>query len=357
MTSEDLVGLYSKQLRDAFAHLIQGERPAALVDFPDSANCGDHAVWLGEKTLLSDLGITVAYECSAQSYDRGTMAAKLGTGTILMHGGGHFDGRHPARQELRFRVLKDFPDNKVIVLPQQVTSRDNDSLQRTANAFTEHRDVTVFARSLTAQQMLKRYLGPKARVELAPDLAFMLGPQARSREPLYDIVWIARTDQEPANDRTEAAARLSSQAAEKILLPQFPDGVEINVVVKQRPPTIFLTDWSSLVFENEDARLAYRRLDFDARAQAQISRALHLLSLGRVVITDRLHGHIFCLMLGIPHVLLNDESGKNWEFYETWTRQSSLCRVARNPAEAWSLARDTLPKLKGTDASAPAAQG
>jgi pyruvyl transferase EpsO len=71
-----------------------------------------------------------------------------------------------------------------------------------------------------------------------------------------------------------------------------------------------------------------------------------VLSLGRIVITDRLHGHIFCLMLGIPHILLNDDLGKNWNFYESWTRQADLCRLARTPAEAWSLARNALPKLK-----------
>jgi pyruvyl transferase EpsO len=211
--------------------------------------------------------------------------------------------------------------------------------------------VTLFARSIAAQEMFTRYLGPKAQVALAPDMSFMLGPQTRMREPLYDIVWIARTDQERADqehtgDRTEIAARLSSQGAEKFVLPRFPDGVEINFVVKQRPPTIFLTDWNSLAYENQEARLAYQRLGFDARAEATIARALYILSLGRVVITDRLHGHIFCLLLGIPHVLLDDASGKNGNFYETWTKKSPLCHFARSAGEAWAQARKMVADLK-----------
>jgi len=189
---------------------------------------------------------------------------------------------------------------------------------------------------------LNEHFRQHARVELAPDMSFLLGPQTRPAEPLFDIVWLARTDQERANDRTEAAARLASQAAEKIVLPKFADGVEINLVVKQRPPTVLLTDWQSLVFENEEARLAYQRLDFDARSQARVSRALQILSLGRMVVTDRLHAHIFCLMMGIGHVLVNDESGKNRHFYETWTRDSNLCRFARDPAEGWSMVRTAL---------------
>src|SRR6266567_3137561 len=344
--ASDLVGLYVKQLRDTFAPLIPRDRGAALLDFPDSANCGEHAIWLGQKRLLSVLGIPIAYECSAQDYDRDAMAAKIGGGTILMQGGGNF-GRHPLRHEVRLRVVQDFLHNKIIFFPQQVTPCDNQYLERTANVIKQHPDVTLFARTTDTQCLFTDHFGQSARVELAPDISFMLGPQQRPTEPLYDIVWLARTDSEHANDRTEAAARLASQAAEKISLPRFADGVEINLVVKQRPPTVLLTDWQSLVFENEEARLAYRRLDFDARSQARVSRALYILSLGRMVITDRLHAHIFCLLMGIRHVLVGDESGKNQHFYETWTRDSNLCRFARNPAEGWSMVRSALKQGNG----------
>ena len=346
MSREELAGLYARRLREAFAPLIARERTVALLDFPTSANCGDHAAWLGEKRLLSELGGSVAYECSVQDYDREAMAAKLGSGTILLHGGGGFGDRYPSHHDFRLRVLGDFPNNKAIFFPQQVTLLDRDYLQRTADAIAAHRGVTLFARGTIAQDLFVRYFGGTARVELAPDMSFMLGPQARACEPQYDIVWVARTDSERASDSTEAAARLSSQGAEKSVLPRFADGIEINVVVKQRPPTVMLTDWFSLFFENEEARLAYRRLPFDARSQAYFDRALYILSLGRIVITDRLHGHILALLLGIPHVLLNNDSGKNWDFHESWTREANLCRLARNPAEAWSLARNALPKLK-----------
>ncbi len=205
-----------------------------------------------------------------------------------MHGGSDFGDRHTAYHEFRLRVLDDFPGNKVIVFPHHVTYLDNDYLHRTAALVGRHPDVTLFARSLMTQHLLARHFGPNARVELAPDLAFMLGPQARSSEPLYDVVWIARTDSARAGDQTEVAARLSSQAAEKFLLPKFADGIEVNFVVKQRPPTVLLTDWFSLFFENEQARTTIRKLAFDAQSEVYIARAIHILSLGHIVITDRL---------------------------------------------------------------------
>jgi pyruvyl transferase EpsO len=346
MSRSDLVERMSKLLTSRFGTLIPRDRPIGLVGFPETANCGDHATWLGEKRLLRDLSLTVAYECSAHSYDAEQMRRHLAGGTILMHGGSDFGDRHTAYHEFRLRVLDDFPDNKVIVFPHHVTYLDNDYLQRTAALIARHPDVTLFARSLMTQHLLARHFGPATRIELAPDLAFMLGRQKRTAEPAYDVVWIARTDQARAGDQTEVAARLSSQAAEKFLLPRFADGIDVNFVIKQRPPTVLLTDWLSLFFENEQARIGIRRLAFDAQSEVYLGRAIHVLSLGHIVITDRLLAHILCLLLGIPHILLNDESGKNWHFHETWTRDAGLCRLARTPAEAWGFARNATPKAK-----------
>ena len=346
MSGNDLAGRMSKLLTDTFAKLIPRDRPIGLVGFPETANCGDHATWLGEKRLLKALGLATAYECSAHSYDPDEMRKQVAGGTILMHGGSNFGDRHTAYHEFRLRVLDDFPNNTVIVFPHHVTYLDNDYLQRTSALVGRHPDVTLFARSLMTQHLLARHFGSSVRVELAPDLAFMLCAQTRSAEPAYDVVWIARTDSARAGDQTEVAARLSSQAAEKFLLPRYPDGIEVNFVIKQRPPTVLLTDWLSLFFENEAARTGIRTLSFDTQSEVYLSRALHILSLGHIVITDRLLAHVLCLLLGIPHVLLNDESGKNWHFHETWTREAGLCRLARTPADAWSIARNAAPKAK-----------
>src|SRR5215467_11818223 len=129
MTSENLVSLYAKALRERFEPLVSAKQPAALVDYPETANCGDQAIWLGEKKLLSDLGALVAYECSAQTYDRDAMAGKLGDGTIFLHGGSSFGDRYPAHHEFRLKLLQDFPRNKVVFFPQQATLLDNEYLE------------------------------------------------------------------------------------------------------------------------------------------------------------------------------------------------------------------------------------
>ncbi len=290
MRGQDLALRIVGQLRETFAPLIDTRTPVALAGFPDTLDCSRAASWLGAKQLLAELGAQVAYECSAQTYNRDEMAARIGKGTIVVCGG------ESSGSSLR----EDFPNNKIVFLTK----------------------------------------------DCASDASFMLRIQLRSTEPVYETLWIGRTDSESADDTTEAAARLSSQAAEKFELPAFDDGVEMHFAVKHRPHTILLTDWTSIFFENVQNRNTVKALGFDVQARIYLSRAIYMLSLGHVVITDRLHGHILCLLLGIPHILLNSKSGKNWEFHQHWTRDAQLCRLAASPAEAWSFARHALPAIK-----------
>jgi exopolysaccharide biosynthesis predicted pyruvyltransferase EpsI len=64
------------------------------------------------------------------------------------------------------------------------------------------------------------------------------------------------------------------------------------------------------------------------------SRGSRLLSRGRVIITDRLHGHILGLLLGIPQVLVGDRYGKVKSFYESWTRDCPITSWADSEKEA-----------------------
>jgi exopolysaccharide biosynthesis predicted pyruvyltransferase EpsI len=340
-----LPATYSRQLHDTFLPLIPRDRPVALVDFPDSANAGDHAIWLGEKRLLKQLGIEPAYQCSAKSYDRAEMARLLGDGTILMHGGGNFGDRYPLYHEFRWKVLADFPRNRTILFPQTASFLSGSYLRRTVAAFAKHPDVTLFARDVLTQHTLSRYFGGHAQVKLATDMAFMLGPLRRLRQPAYDIVWIARTDKESVAPK-EARSVVGVSKAARLLLPSFSDGAEMNLRGFHRKNEVLLTDWYSLFSKSAAAKAARKARPLDEQSQIYVRRAVFMLSLGKLVITDRLHAHILCLLLKIPHVFLNNDYGKNWNFYETWTRASPLARLARNPADAWAMAHRVLAALE-----------
>jgi pyruvyl transferase EpsO len=59
------------------------------------------------------------------------------------------------------------------------------------------------------------------------------------------------------------------------------------------------------------------------------------------VVTDRLHAHLLCLLLGLPHVVLNDRHGKVRGYWETWRhdRWWPAARLAPTPDQAIQQAR------------------
>ena len=58
------------------------------------------------------------------------------------------------------------------------------------------------------------------------------------------------------------------------------------------------------------------------------------------MITDRLHGHILCVLLGIPHVILDNRYGKLSTYHRTWTAEVDGVHLADSPADALRLARE-----------------
>ena len=58
---------------------------------------------------------------------------------------------------------------------------------------------------------------------------------------------------------------------------------------------------------------------FQAAARRRLERGVALLSSGRRIVTDRLHGHILSLLLGRPHRLVDNCYGKLSSFVACWT--------------------------------------
>jgi pyruvyl transferase EpsO len=340
MSVTDPVALCPKLLRERFAAILGENRRAALIGVPENQNCGQYANWLGALRLLSEMAVEVVYASSWSKLDRDLLSGRIGNGVILL-ANGLFAGDQTASRVCD--VITRFA-NRIVFLPEAPA---HNLSREIAAAMGNHPDVVILARETIAKQYLETALAVNHRIELAPPAGFVLGPQERKTAAQFDIVWIARTGRNDSS--VESAARLSSQSAEKLDFPEFPDGIGLDAVVRQRPPTVMLTDWSSLVFRSQEARLAINGLTADTRAQAYTDRGMYIVSLGHVVITDRAGAHMFCLLLRIPHIFVDDGSGANRALFESWSKQVEFCRFAERPAKAWSLARSMLREIKGEE--------
>jgi exopolysaccharide biosynthesis predicted pyruvyltransferase EpsI len=341
MQHTELVRRLRLTLLDTLRPALGGTGPFVLIDYPDAANAGDHAIWIGEKIFLKTLGIEIAYQCSMETYDKAAMAKALGSGTILMHGGGNFGDTYIFHQ-FRHRVLADFPQNKIVIFPQTVMFFTDAGIRQSAELFAAHADVTVAVRDVLSFYILEKSFGPHQRIILAPDMAFMIEQQTRPIKPTFGIVWLSRMDTEGVHGAFIPETIKPQKLRKKsIHLGHHADGIPTIAEAEVAESVLLVTDWYRCTLDRQSLT-RYRTLDFDERSLFWLSRALRILSFGHMVITDRLHAHILCTLAGIPHVLLNNSYGKNVSFFETWCRPLDLCQLARSPAEAWALAQQFL---------------
>ena len=304
--------------------VIPTERAVAVVDYENSQNCGDKAIWLGQTHALKRLGLTSVYTCTLADYDRDVLKQRLGDGTILVRGGGNFGDLYPYHKFHR-RIVKDFPENKILMFPQTAHFQDPGELAETRRIFNAHSDLTMLARDVESY-VLMRQAFHRNTVILCPDIAFALPSLRRRSTAAVDIVWVARTDREGRYG--DLLPQLTMLGVEKFrreyaCIDRL-DGERLIARFENSNSGIMLTDWYSVKFERNEGKHAYESLDYDQQAQFVVRQALNILSRGRVVITDRLHGHILCLMLGIPHILLDNSYGKNRRYFNAWTYNADV---------------------------------
>ena len=324
-----LIRSLTQRIEQAIAPLLANAQRIALVDFPNHSNVGDSAIWLGELSCLRALGSPApCYTCDLHTYDPRQLARRLGNGTIVIHGGGNLGDLWPQHQLLRERILSDFPGNPVIQLPQSIRFGEAAALKRAARIFDAHPNFTLLVREQQSLEIARNEF--RTASVLCPDPAFHLGAQERRIAASTPVLWLARTDHEAAHDA----------------LPPDPPGLVVDWL--DEPPSLLrgLNQW--ITRTPARARLLRDVLSatYEPLARRRMQRGCDLLSQGHIVATDRLHAHILCLLLNIPHVLFDNNYGKLSSFYRTWTSHCDLVQWVDSPAAIKAMLKSdsTLPK-------------
>ncbi|MCP3736149.1 polysaccharide pyruvyl transferase family protein [Sphingomonas sp. RP10(2022)] len=285
------------------AHVAPGQA-YALVDFPDHANVGDSAIWLGELAILRALtGCGPVYVSTWHDFDLDAFRRACPTGPLFLHGGGNLGDIWPHHQRFREAVLAEVRDRPVVQLPQSIHFRDPARAARFAALVADHPDFTLYVRDARSLALANRFACP---THLVPDSAMALGPQPRG-EPEVPLLMLLRSDDE----RRDHGGPPPAQAR--------------------------VVDWLE-----DDAGMPAGTTPAarEAQARARVARGLRLLGQGEVVVTDRLHGSILAGLLAIPHVVLDNDYGKIAAYLAAWP---SPALTATTMAQAVELAGRLLP--------------
>lgn len=316
-----------QRLRAGLDEAIPADRPVAFVDYPNHYNPGDCAIWAGERTAIEALDRDVAYVADQRSFSVRALDRLAPDATILVHGGGNFGDIYPSHQVFREQLAQICRHHRIVHLPQTIHFTDPELERRTARFLAGHPDSFLFARDERSHRRALQYGVPCA---LAPDSAIALAPLNPTSSVGQGTLWALRLDVE----RRESP-HVRPNGSWTADWP--PDPLPLKLV-RYTPAFVHAKRGGP----STGPRIAILKRAFDWLANGRVRAGVDFLSQAERVVTDRLHAHILCTMLGIPNVLLDNSYGKNRSFYATWTDGLSNTRFASTPEEAQRMV-DELP--------------
>lgn len=301
---------------------ITQSNEARLILFgtPDSKNLGDHAIAEAEMKFMREFYPQLEYiEFSYLhfTYDFKTIKQYINKKDIILVHGGGFLGNLWIEAEIMFRdILRAFPDNKVMVMPQTIffDERFNKDaeLKKSQESYNSHKNLTIFLREQQSYDFVKKHFNPSVNAKLIPDIVTTLEHNSKNSNR-KDALMVFRGDKEKLNHSEY------STVIENILLSKE---IKIN-----RTDTV--------ITGNVD----------ETNRNTVLSDKFNQFNKHKLIVTDRLHGMIFSLITGTPCIAFDNSSGKVSGVYEWLKSYDYIHCVDKNKAYTEEDFKDVIDHL------------
>ena len=273
-----------------------------IMGIPHHGNLGDNAIAYSEEKLIKTYFNN--YEYFEMPEDNLYKCAKRvkkfinDEDIILLHGGGNIGDTYETPEKGRREVIKQFPNNKIIVFPQTAffsdTEKGKEELEKSKEIYNSHKKLTLLAREKKSYRLMKEYFD-KNKIYLTPDIVMTL--KIESNQKRENALLLFRNDKEKT---------LNNDAIEKIknevTLYKFSD---MNVGEKIL---------NNVAGKYRDCLLNNK---FDEFKTAEL------------VITDRLHGMIFAAITETPCIVFSNFNHKIEESY-SWLSNLNYIKYCNN---------------------------
>lgn len=249
-------------------------------------NLGDQAIALSMEIFLDDLfgqdNVFVINETEVISYLRSLKKEIKKDDVIALSGGGNMGDLYPRYESIRRLIIKNFPDNKIVIFPQTLDySKDKYGTKELAEAqkiYSRHDKLWVCAREKRSYEKMK-LIFPK--VLLIPDIVFYLYGKIPDTDGYRTGVGLClRTDKESILSENEKAKIYKAVMSNKQCgaLSTMEDNYSYYNTVQER--------WKV------------------------VERKLKEFSEKELIITDRLHGMIFSILMNVPCIAFDNSNHK-----------------------------------------------
>ncbi|MBD2464472.1 polysaccharide pyruvyl transferase family protein [Oscillatoria sp. FACHB-1407] len=358
-TAEDL----KRSLHHVLGQLDRFEQ-CVLLDYPDYLNLGDHLIWLGSIFYLTQtLQSKIVYTASANTFSASAMEDCMGNAPILLNGGGNLGDLWMPCQRFREQIISQYRDRPIVILPQSIYFAQADNLKRAAEIFNAHPNLTLFTRDQFSYEFARQHFH-NCQVFLAPDMVFQLAGMpdlSLNFSNSSSVLYHCRTDRElnrscvPALDVPNLVVQDWASYGWVLGMNQSPIKRAIAQMIRavwQRGLTT-LREWMSRqiwlsTHSHHDLFSSLYNPAMHRQSWDFFHSGLYQFQQHRLIVTNRLHGHILSVLLGIPHVFLPNSYHKNEAFYQTWTKDIPFCTFVNDPAHTQSAIEELLSHNSST---------
>ncbi|HVI41812.1 MAG TPA: polysaccharide pyruvyl transferase family protein, partial [Anaerovoracaceae bacterium] len=230
-----------------------------------------------------------------------------------LQGGGNFGDLYPWHQSFREHIVKQFPDNKIVILPQTIHFSDNARADESAKIFQNHKNLHICVRDEKSYKFAADFLSDN--VYLLPDMAHWLygSPPFKpaTLSSARDTLWLIRGDKEQPHASSVPG------------LPVHGKDFQGDWDDLQGFSAPFLEQWSSKfhrVAGMAPIRVVRPWKMYLPMVRSIIEANVNFFSKYERIVTSRLHGHILGALLDKEVVLIDNSYGKNSGYYECWTK-------------------------------------
>jgi pyruvyl transferase EpsO len=292
-----------KQRLVGLLQVLPVDRPLVYLDYPVHLNFGDLLIMRGTERFYADHGHRVLLRSAYMNFLE-RARSRISSQTILvMHGGGNFGDLYPVHQNFREEIVRRFPDNRIVILPQSVHFSSAMEQERSARVFRQHRDLVLCVRDHNSLAHVRARFTHNS--VLMPDMAHQLWrgyqPQPSEHPGQAEM-------QQQAMDWLDFNPRWSCWIFGRIL--------ELHTLEGK-----YGRELGSRALWYRYCEMLHRYVESRFREYSEI-------------LTSRLHGMIFGLLLGKRVRYLDNSYGKLSGYARTWFDDSVPVRPYRSVATA-----------------------
>lgn len=273
-----------------------------MVLTPVHGNLGDHAIAFSELEVLKSLGYEVCEITGKHLFylESHNQLSLMNHKPILITGGGFLGTLWYHDERVVRNTILANPDSPILLFPNTVYYENSEwgqlEFEKAKSIYSSHKNLKMFAREKTSFEVMKQLCN---NVFLAPDMVMRLKINLCLGERKGCLLCLRSDKEKTLSD-------------------------EMTSVVKQETCRLF----NSVV--SIDTVLPYG-IPLNDR-NVELEKIFKRFGTAELVITDRLHGMIFCAITGTPCIVLNSRSPKVLGCYE-WLSHLPYIKVCSDPSK------------------------